>query len=141
MSIKCCDLLLLKEENVSAVALDSLVECENKVTVQSATEAVGSLFLLNTIDLTPCLTADFKPRQQQEKYIPSLSFKYKIFLYWRDKPNCSSFGYNGNYVTLIQSDEINFGYISFISWIQIVKILTFEVPKAALEKNSVFFAC
>jgi Bacterial protein of unknown function (DUF839) len=148
MSLKCCDFLLFKEGSVGAVALDSLGECEEKVTAQFATEEAGkSLCSLNTMGLTPYLTANFLFKQQQEKYIPSkavnvilsFGFKYQIFPSWRDKANCSRFGYNSNHVTLIQSDEINFGYISFISWMQIIgKFLPFEVVKAALENNSCF---
>ncbi|MBW4667716.1 MAG: hypothetical protein KME60_09820 [Cyanomargarita calcarea GSE-NOS-MK-12-04C] len=147
MSIKCCDFLLLKEGSVGAVALDSFVECEQKVTAQSTTEAVKSLFSLSTMGLTPYLTADFQPKQQQEKDIPSqavnmilsLGFQYQIFPSWRDKTNCSRFGYNNNYVSLMESDEVNFGYISFRSWIRTMgKLLPFDVVKAALEKNSCF---
>jgi hypothetical protein len=149
MSIKYCNLLLLRGQSAGVVALDWLVGYRQKVTQQSTTEGVKSLHSLNIMGFIPYLTTDFLFKQRQEKYIRvqavdvilSLGFKYKILPCQTNKPNCSSFSYNNNYVTLIQSDEINFGYISFISWIQIVeKFLTFEMVKAVLEKNSCFLA-
>jgi uncharacterized protein len=101
----------------------------------------------------PLLTSGVSPRQQAERYqqftvtddlvLPE-GYRYQVLAAWGDRVGDSRFGYNNDYLSLIETQPnegylvVNFEYISAIPWRQtyetvIGQPLPFKTVEAALK--------
>lgn len=102
----------------------------------------------------PLITYSISPQQQPQKFeeyvvaddlILPEGYRYQVIAAWGDRLGDSRFGYNNDYLSLVETESnqsyltVNFEYISAIPWLQgyetvVQKQLPFAAVQAAVKK-------